>query len=233
MGRSRSWRSRCCRTAWSASRGGRLTSGAWGIGPLDVALDIANELDLPLMAHLDQAPPSRREVLDRLRPGDVLTHCYRPFPNAPIRSNEQIYPEVIEARQRGVLFDIGHGMGSFGFATARGMLANGFLPDIISSDVHALSIDGPAFDLLVTMSKLLSLGMSVVDIVRAVTSTPATAIGRHDLGSFCRGARGDVTLLTIENGEFRFEDAIGESFVGSQRFVLQRRIIAGRDPDAA
>ena len=131
-----------------------------GTVPLDIALKVAEEADLPLMAHIDVPPPTLEEVLERLRPGDILTHCFRPFPNNPTTPEGGVRPAVIEARKRGVIFDIGHGMGSFAFKTARTMLANGFAPDCISSDVHALCIDGPAFDLLTTMSKFLCLGLS-------------------------------------------------------------------------
>src|SRR5262249_28284590 len=154
-------------------RVGRGAGGALGVAPLDIALEVAEETGLRVMAHLDNPPPSRLEVLSRLRRGDVLTHCFRPFPNAPVQGGGRIREEVLEARRRGVVFDIGHGSGSFGFRTAEAMLAAGFLPDVISSDVHTLSINGPAFDQLVTMSKFLCLGMGLADVVRAGTAAPA------------------------------------------------------------
>jgi len=129
-------------------RVGRNAGGGSGTAPLDMALEVAEESGLPVMAHLDNPPPSRHEVLSRLRRGDILTHCFRPFPNAPVDGHGGIREEVLEARRRGVIFDIGHGGGSFGFRTAEAMLAAGFLPDVISSDVHTLSINGPAFDQL-------------------------------------------------------------------------------------
>src|SRR5207302_7837170 len=154
-------------------RVGRNAGGASGVAPLDIALEVAEETGLPVMAHLDNPPPSRLEVLSRLRRGDILTHCFRPFPNAPVHGDGRIREEVLEARRRGVVFNIGHGGGSFGFRTAEAMLDAGFLPDVISSDVHALSIDGPAFDQLVTMSKFLALGMPLGQIVAAATAAPA------------------------------------------------------------
>ena len=117
---------------------------------------------MPLMAHIDHPPPSYEEVLARLRPGDVLTHAFRPFPNTPATAQGTVKKVVLEARERGVLFDIGHGKGSFAFKTARAMLANGFSPDTISSDIHQLCIDGPAFDQVTTMSKFLCM-MSLPD----------------------------------------------------------------------
>src|ERR1700692_3773649 len=163
-------------------RVGRGAGGASGIAPLDIALEVADEVGLPVMAHLDHPPPSRSEVLSRMRRGDIVTHCFRPFPNAPISPGGRVREEVAAARERGVVYDIGHGGGSFGFRTAEGMLAAGFLPDVISSDVHALSVNGPAFDQITTMSKLLSLGMELGAVIRAGTAAPAAALGRTDLG---------------------------------------------------
>ena len=132
-------------------RVGRHASGDQGVAPLTIALQVAEETGLPLMAHIDEPPPSYEEVIAMLRPGDVLTHAFRPFPNSPATVQGTVKPAVLAARKRGVLFDIGHGMGSFAFKTARAMLANGFPPDTISSDVHALCINGPAFDQVTTM----------------------------------------------------------------------------------
>jgi dihydroorotase len=113
------------------------------VAPLDIALEVAEETGLPVMAHLDNPPPSRFEVLARLRRGDIRTHCFRPFPNAPVKEDGQIREEVLEARRRGVIFDIGHGSGSFGIRTAEAMLTAGFLPEVISSDVHAAARSTP------------------------------------------------------------------------------------------
>ena len=144
----------------------RHASGDQGIAPLKIALEVAEATGLPLMAHVGEAPPTYREVVSLLRPGDVLTHAFRPFPNAPCGAQGSIWPEVLEARQRGVLFDIGHGMGSFAFKTARAMLANGFLPDTISSDIHILCLDGPAFDQVTTLSRFLCRGLPRAEGIR-------------------------------------------------------------------
>ena len=209
-------------------RVGGVASFGTGVAPLDFALDAADQLDLPVMAHLDYPPPSRVEVLSRLRPGDVLTHCFRPFPNAPVHGDGRIHDEVLTARSRGVIFDIGHGGGSFGFRTARAALAAGFLPDVISSDAHQLSIDGPAFDLLVTMSKFLCLGMPLVDVVRCATAAPARALRRRDLGTLAEGAAGDASVLEVTRGTFEYVDVIGETIAGDQRIVTHGAVIAGR-----
>ena len=208
-------------------RVGLGASGSNGIAPLDIALEVAEELGLPVMAHLDNPPPSRKEVIERLRPGDVLTHCFRPFPNAPVRGSGRIFDEVLAARERGIIFDIGHGAGSFGFTTARSMLEQNFPPDVISSDVHSLSIDGPAYDLLVTMSKFLSLGMPLQDVIRTTTQAPAAAIRRPDLGTLAPGAAGDATILDVQNGSFEYADVLGETVNGSQRLVSKGSVLNG------
>jgi dihydroorotase len=209
-------------------RVGRNAGGNSGAAPLDMALEVAEEVGLPVMAHLDQPPPSRLQVLSRLRRGDVLTHCFRPFPSAPVRGDGRIREEVVEARRRGVVFDIGHGGGSFGFRTADLMLEAGFLPDVISSDVHTLSINGPAFDQLVTMSKFLMLGVELGAVIRASTAAPAAALGRGDLGHLAVGAVGDATILDLVEGEFDFRDVLGESRRGTRRLVARGLVVAGR-----
>ena len=209
-------------------RVGRNAGGASGAAPFDMALELAEETGLPVMAHLDHPPPSRLEVLSRLRRGDILTHCFRPFPNAPVEAGGRIREEVLEARRRGVIFDIGHGSGSFGFRTAEAMLAAGFLPDAISSDVHTLSINGPAFDQLVTMSKFLCLGMELVDVIRASTAAPAAAVGRTDIGRLEIGAAGDATLLEMAEGEFDYRDVLGETRKGQWRLNVRGLVVGGR-----
>jgi dihydroorotase len=208
-------------------RVGARASGVMGYAPLDIAIEVAEEADLPVMCHLDWPPPSRRDVVSRLRAGDVLTHCFRPFPSASARGDGRVREEILEARERGVLFDIGHGMGSFGFATAESMLDAGFLPDAISSDVHSLSIKGPAYDQLVTLSKFLHLGMSVKDIIAATTSGPARAIRRPDLGTLKPGGIGDATVLKISDAPVSFTDSLGETRNGNKSFVLSGVVIAG------
>ena len=123
---------------------------------MEMALEVAEHAGVPLMTHLDAPPPYRSEVMPLLRKGDILTHCFRPFPNTPVAPGGAVREDVLAARERGVVFDIGHGKGSFGYETAMAMLTRDFLPDVISSDIHVVSIDGPAYDLLTTMSKFLA-----------------------------------------------------------------------------
>ena len=210
------------------ARLGRMAGGTSGLAPLDIALEVAGELDLPIMTHIDLPPPSRGDVLERLRPGDILTHCFRPFPNSPVTKSGRMLPEMVAARDRGVIFDVGHGVGSFSFAMARASLEQGFAPDVISSDVHVFSFDGPAFDVAVTMSKYLCLGMSFDDVVRAATAKPAEVMGRPELGSLAVGTVGDAVAFRLEQGQFDYYDAVGEVLVGDRRLVPEVMVIGGR-----
>ncbi len=208
-------------------RVGKNASGPSGIAPLDVALDVADKAGLPLMLHIDEPPPTYAEVVARLRPGDVLTHCFRPFPNAPVHADGRVRGAVLEARARGVLFDVGHGMGSFSWDTARKMVAAGFWPDTISSDVHAMCINGPAWDLLRTMTKFLALGRSLNDVVASATYKAAAAIRRPDLGTFAPGAVGDASVIALEDRAIDLEDVLGEIVPFGQRLTAKGTVIGG------
>ena len=207
---------------------GANTSGVNGLAPLYHAIEAAERAGVPVMCHIDNPPPRYSDVLAELRPGDVLTHCFRPFPNAPIHADGRVKDACWQARERGVVFDIGHGKGAFAFAVAEAMLAAGFPPDIISSDVHVLCVDGPAFDNLVTMSKFLCLGMDPAEIVRAVTATPARLLKRPDLADLAPGSTGDATVLRIEEGQFTFVDVLKQTMAGRQRFALDSMVVGGR-----
>jgi len=127
-----------------------------------------------------------------------------------------------------VLFDIGHGKGSFAFKTARAMLANGFYPDTISSDIHKLCIDGPAFDQVTTMSKFLCMGMSLSDVVAASTVNAAMALRRPELGSLKVGSAGDATIIKVREGQFDYVDVLGEHLTGDRKIASEGVVIAGR-----
>jgi dihydroorotase len=209
-------------------RVGRFASGDSGIAPLDIALQVADEARLPLMAHIDEPPPTYEDVIDRLRAGDVLTHCFRPFPNSPVAADGRPRPAVLAARERGVLFDVGHGMGSFSFEVGRTMLAAGFPPDTISSDVHDLNIGGPVFDQATTLSKFLALGMPLADVVQATTANPAAAIRRPDLGTLLPGSVGDATIFSLEPGQHELTDSIGRTMVASEYIAVSAAVLGGR-----
>lgn len=208
-------------------RVGMHASGDQGAAPLDMALQAAEQLGMPLMCHIDHPPPSYEDVLEMLRPGDVLTHAFRPFPNAPCTAQGTVKPAVLAARKRGVLFDIGHGKGSFAFKTARAMLANGFYPDTISSDVHALCIDGPAFDQVTTMSKFLCMGMPLNDVIAASTLNAGMMLKRPEYGSLKVGSLGDATILSVREGRFDYVDVVGEHLIGDRRIVAEGVALKG------
>jgi dihydroorotase len=209
-------------------RVGAGTSGALGIVPMQIALEVAEYAGLPLMGHLDNPAPTRSEVLGLLRRGDIITHCFRPYPNAPATPEGGIHADVLEARARGVIFDIGHGRGSFGYESAMVMLKNGFLPDVISSDVHLTSIGGPAYSMLVTMSKFLQMGVPLKEVIRASTINPARAVRLDDRGTLGQGLLGDATVLEMEQGSFTFVDAVGVSMPASEQLVCRGIVLGGK-----
>lgn len=209
------------------ARIGAKAGGNSGIAPLHLAIEVADQLGLPVMAHIDMPPPSQKEVLEILRPGDVLTHCFRPFPVAPIRADRSIREEVLDARERGVIFDIGHGYGGFSFDSCRALLEQGITADAISSDVHALCVDGPAHDLLAVMSKFLAIGMPLQDVIRAATSNVARVLRRDKLGTLKVGAVGDATILEIRNETVEHVDVVGEIIRSNKQLGCAGMIIGG------
>lgn len=209
------------------ARVGTRAGGNSGVAPLQIAVEVASELGLPVMAHIDSPPPSREEVLDLLRPGDILTHCFRPFPSAPVTHDNQVRAEILDAHERGIIFDIGHGFGGFSFKSARAMLAEGILPDVISSDVHVLCKDGPAYDVLAVMSKFMALGMSLTEVIRTATVNPAKALRRENLGTFAAGSAGDATVLDLRDETTEHTDVSGEKLFGETRLVSAGTIIGG------
>ena len=209
-------------------RVGRGSSGTRGVAPLDMAIEVAEVLGLPVMAHIDYIPPTRTEVLSRLRKGDILTHCFKPPPNAPTTPDGAVRGEVQDALARGVIFDIGHGGGSCSFATSRAMLKAGIQPDVISSDVHLLSANGPAIDLLHTLAKFHVLGMSLYDVIACATLNAARAIRRPALGTLKPGIGADASIFKVLDQPTLYKDAAGESLLGNIRFEAHGLVLAGR-----
>ena len=207
---------------------GRWTSGTNGLAPLEIALEVAEATELPLMVHIDEPPPSYKEIVANLRKKDILTHCFRGSPNTPLTISGDIEPEVLSARARGVYFDIGHGSMSFSFETAQKMLNSGFYPDTISSDVHCLCINGPAFDLITTMSKFYSMGMPLIEVVRASTQNAAEILTKPDLGSLKVGTTGDASILRIEEGSFDYEDGEKNKITGDKKILANGLVINGK-----
>lgn len=208
-------------------RAGRIAGGNSGMAPMMLAIEVASTLKVPVMAHIDTPPPAVTEVFRALRPGDIFTHCFKPFPSAPVDGGNRIREEVCAARERGVIFDIGHGRAAFTFPMARLMLDQGFKPDVISSDVHVACVDGPAFDVLMTMSKFLTLGLDISDVVRAATAAPAAVLRRPDLGTLKPGSAGDAAILEMRSGDFEYVDARQNKLQGRQKLFVKSIIIGG------
>lgn len=147
-----------------------------------------------------------------LKKGDILTHAFHALPNNMINTeNKTLHPSVLQARNRGILFDVGHGFGSFSWTVAELCAKQNFWPDIVSTDLHTESIEGPAYDLPMVMTKMLHVGMPVNDVIKAVTMTPSSAIGWQDrIGSLSPNVAADVTILRIEDVSLQVEDCIGQ-----------------------
>ncbi len=212
--------------------GGPVT-GELGLGALELALEAANAVKLPLMTHIGIAPPSYADVVSMLRPGDILTHCFRPAPNSALDADGTVLRAVREARERGVLFDIAHGMGAFGYETTEGALRDDFPPDLISSDVHVIAVEGPGFDLLHTMSKLLNCGLTLPEVIGMSTSRPALAIRRPELGHLGVGAPADITVLRQVESNYLFEDVVGTTRQGSTLLQPVAVYLAGKPMEIA
>jgi dihydroorotase len=190
----------------------RLYKGAGGdADPVDLlrmTVDAAERCGSPLMVHISGAAVPLTKFLPLLRPGDIITHCCHGLDPATILdSRKKVLPEVRDARARGILFDIGHGAGSFHFDVGRIALEEGFAPDTISTDIHTFSIDGPVFDLPTTMTKFLHLGMPLEEVVEKTTVAPARAIGREgEFGSLKPGMPADVAVFDLRSGEWELVD---------------------------
>jgi dihydroorotase len=195
---------------------------------LRTARETSEAAGLPIMVHPGDTPIPLADILGELRAGDILTHCYHGREEGILDARGAVMPAARQAARRGVLFDVGHGKGSFSFAVARQGLAQGFRPGTISSDLHVYNVHGPVFDLATTMSKFLHLGLSLDEVVEMSTAAPARAI-REDalLGSLRPGAAADVTLLEWREGPVELEDAVGERVTGQIRLVPVGVVRAG------
>jgi dihydroorotase len=176
-------------------RVGKSASGDSGVQPLHIALDVAEEAGLPVMAHLDNPPPARHEVVSRLRPGDILTHCFRPFPNAPVRADGRVRDEILAARDRGVIFDIGHG-GRLVRLRHHPQDAGGRLPARRHLVGRARHLDrGARLRPLDHHVEVLCLGVDLPTVIKLATVNPAAAIKRPDLGTLAVGGVGEATVI--------------------------------------
>ncbi|MDP3062798.1 MAG: amidohydrolase/deacetylase family metallohydrolase, partial [Chloroflexota bacterium] len=196
---------------------------------LDRALDAATQLGKPVMVHVGDTYSPLEKILDRLRAGDVLTHAFTGRPHGVLDEKGRVIPAALEARKRGVVFDVGHGAGSFSFDVADKALSQGFGPTTISSDLHHYSLPGPVYDLATTLSKYMRLGLSLDEAVRLATAAPAKVMGMEGrIGTLRVGAEGDVALFRLEEGHFTFTDSYGKTADGRQRLVPMVTIRHGK-----
>jgi dihydroorotase len=210
-------------------RMGSPTVGENDLEPLRRARRAADECDLPLMVHIAFGPPDIDDVLALLQPGDILTHCFTGLTMKLVDDRGQVLDSAKRAWDSGVIMDIGHGMGSFSFEAAEALLAAGRRPDVISSDIHQMSVHGPMYDLPTCMSKFLHLGMSLRDVVRAVTSRPAEVLGiERDVGTLRPGSLADVAAFRLHQGRFPFYDIDGAMREGRELLTNTLTVIGGR-----
>jgi dihydroorotase len=201
--------------------------------PVQRAVAAGRETEVPVMVDFGgNNPPQSLEdlLLKHLRPGDILTHMYAHVNNRIPIVDEQgkVRPYVPAARKRGIVFDAGHGGGSFLFRQAVPAMKQGFTPDVISTDLHSSSMNGGMKDILNTMSKFLNLGMPLKDVIKANTLRAAEVIKRPELGHLAVGAEADLAVLALRRGEFGFVDSGGSRMLGDQKLECELTIRAGR-----
>jgi dihydroorotase len=166
-------------------------------------------------------------ILEHLRPGDIHTHFFaQQFP--VLDADRKVSDFLWAARERGIIFDLGHGAGSFWFRNAVPAIGQGFWPDSISTDLHTHSVLGPVFDMLTTMNKCLNLGIPLEEVVARSTVAPAREIGHPELGTLGVGSEADVAVFDLERGRFPFWDCGRAKLWGDQRLVCKYTLRAGQ-----
>jgi dihydroorotase len=210
----------------------RLTRGLVGnngLRPLHLAREAADAVGMPIMVHPQDAHGSLAEILSVMREGDILTHCFHGARGGILDAEGRVLPEARAAVERGVLFDVGHGQGSFSWQVAERAMAQGLDPATISSDLHQYNIYGPVHDLATTVSKFLHLGMPLAEALRKTTEAPARTLRQEEvLGTLRPGAVADVALFELQEGEFPLTDSQGETRLARQRLFPVATVRAGR-----
>jgi dihydroorotase len=198
--------------------------------PVDRAVEAGKLANVPVMVDFGYFVPERpfqELVLKHLRPGDIYTHMY--LGRVPmIDKDGKVEPYLFEARKRGVIFDVGHGGGSFLFRQAVPAVKQGFVPDSISTDLHTGSMNGGMKDQVNIMSKFLNLGMTLADVILRSTWNPAKEIKRQELGHLTVGAVADIAVLSLRKGNFGFTDVEGGKMPGTQKLECELTVREGR-----
>lgn len=210
---------------------GEEVVGDRGLEYLETAIHMARQLDLPLIVHASNPPCRSSEIAQRLRPGDVFCHCFHGKGRTILNEDGHVQKEIWEAKERGVIFDACNGISNFCAEVAQKALSEGFLPDIIASDEapNVFGMNGFAKNLPYLMSKYLELGMSLPDVVRSVTATPAKLLGYEGkLGTLQIGAIADVSLFRLEQRHTVFKDNRGGEVRGTRLLAPQMTICGGQ-----
>jgi dihydroorotase len=207
----------------------RNTCRGVGIEPMKKARELADRVGLPLMTHIGSAPPTIEELIPLLRPGDILTHCFTWQDMGIMGEDGKVRPEIAQLQKDGLILDIGHGTGSFGFDVAEAMMAQGIVPDCISTDIHQMAVQGPMFDLPTTLSKFLALGMSLPDAIQRATINPARAARLEGAGTLAPGAAADLAIFRLETGDYTFYDVKMNDRAGGQRLVNELTMLEGEE----
>ena len=209
-----------------------FTSGAmvgqWAHHALGAARQVADRVGLPIAVHISMQPPPLAEVLAYLGPGDIVTHTYTPHDQGILDEAGRVRPCVWEARRRGVLFDLGHGAGSFAFDVARKAMAQDFLPDSLSTDLYYANVEKPVKDFPTTISKFLNLGLPLEDALARATCNPARALGEPTLGTLAPGSPADIALFTLREGAFSFVDCLGQTLEGPWQLTCELTLYGGQ-----
>ncbi|HWB99129.1 MAG TPA: amidohydrolase family protein, partial [Bryobacteraceae bacterium] len=198
--------------------------------PVERAVEAGTLAHVPVMVDFGDFRPERPYqdlVLKKLRPGDISTHTY--LARAPLLDDQgRVLPYLFAARKRGVIFDVGHGGGSFVFRQAVPAIRGGFLPDSISTDLHTESMNAGMKDMLNVMSKILNIGVPLPDLVLRATWNPAREIQRDDLGHLSPGAPADIAVLRLETGRFGFVDSFGALLRGTRKLGCELTLREGQ-----
>lgn len=193
------------------ARMSKTVVGEQGIKPLVLGKEIAHKHDLPMMIHIGSNPPELEDVLNMLSNGDIVTHIYNGKPNGILR-NGKIMNAAREAKQRGIVFDIGHGSESFSFQVAQHALEQGFMMDSISTDIYSRNMkDGPVYDMATVLNKFLALGLSLNEVIDAVTIKPAKLLNMGSIGEIKVGYRPDFTLFKMDQPKYQLIDSLRET----------------------
>jgi dihydroorotase len=196
---------------------------------VDAAVEAGERSGLPVMVDFYPRLPERPYpdlILDKLRPGDIHTHVFaQQFP--VIDERGRVYDHLFRARQRGVIFDLGHGAASFWFRNAAPAIEQGFVPDSISTDLHTGNLNGPVIDMATTMSKVLAMGVPLAEVIARSTIAPAREIGRPELGTLSPDAAADVAVLALDDGEYGFVDCGQTRLESNQRLRCVLTLRAG------